>query len=83
MGLDYCDKCAGTGTVFRINGKYFADTAEGYKAAEAELFSGAASGAAFCCDLEADDNRLLARNFDCGGVSCGITPCGCVDLLMG
>lgn len=75
--MDYCDKCAGTGTVFRVNGKYFADTAEGYKAAEAELFS----GAAFFRDLEADDNRLLARNFDCGGLGCGTQPCCCAQMM--
>lgn len=78
--MDYCDKCAGTGTVFRVNGK-FADTAEGYKAAEAELFSGAASGSDYCCGLEADDNRLLARNFDCGGLGCGTQPCCCAQMM--
>jgi hypothetical protein len=67
--------------VFRINGKYFADTAEGYKAAEAELFSGAA-GTFLPCPVEADDNRYLMRNYDCGGLGCGTQPC-CCALIAG
>jgi hypothetical protein len=50
IGMDDCDRCAGTGTVFHINGKYFPDTAQGYKAAEAELVNDTLSGTGnFCC----------------------------------
>lgn len=37
IGMDDCERCAGTGTVLVANGKMFPDTREGYDAAGKEL----------------------------------------------
>jgi hypothetical protein len=36
-GMDVCEKCAGTGTVFLVSGRYYPDTRQGYDAAERAL----------------------------------------------
>lgn len=36
-GMDRCSKCDGFGSVFRVNGKVFFNTKEGYTAAKKEL----------------------------------------------
>lgn len=36
-GMDVCEKCAGSGTVFLVNGRYYPDTREGYDQAERAL----------------------------------------------
>lgn len=48
VGMDECEKCAGSGTVFMVKGKYYPDTREGYDAAERSLncFDPSASGRA-------------------------------------
>lgn len=37
VGMDSCETCKGTGTVFKANGKTFPDTKDGYDAASKEL----------------------------------------------
>lgn len=32
-GMDRCSKCDGTGSVFRVGGRYYPNTKEGYEAA--------------------------------------------------
>ena len=36
-GMDVCETCKGSGTIFRVNGSIFPDTREGYDAAERAL----------------------------------------------
>lgn len=38
--MDYCPTCAGTGTVFRVEGELFPDTRDGYNEAMKKLFKG-------------------------------------------
>lgn len=42
VGMTDCQTCAQTGVVFKVNGRTFPDTREGYIAAEAELMRGVA-----------------------------------------
>jgi hypothetical protein len=37
VGMDYCKTCENTGTVFRVSGKTYPDTREGYNQAERAL----------------------------------------------
>jgi hypothetical protein len=36
-GMDVCETCKGSGTIFRVNGTVFPDTRDGYEAAERAL----------------------------------------------
>lgn len=37
VGMNECEKCAGTGTVFKVGYKFFPDTKDGYIQAERAL----------------------------------------------
>ena len=37
VGMDCCKTCEGTGTVYKVRGKLFPDTREGYERAEREF----------------------------------------------
>lgn len=39
LGLDECLTCAGTGTIYKVDGKTYPDTKEGYEAAQKALVS--------------------------------------------
>jgi hypothetical protein len=54
VGMDMCERCAGTGTVFKVNGKLFPDTRDGYERAEKELV-----GDAIDIGYWAGDGRLI------------------------
>lgn len=68
-GMDYCDTCEGTGTIFKVNGKTFPDTKKGYDEAQKAL-DGLSD--MYCGMIP------LARDYDCGGLGCGTQPCCCV-----